>query len=207
VITDFLGDGMDLFDSPAAPSRRQMSSPSTPLALFYVVEPGDAEGDAEDYLDFNVPLIRCNLNRGRYLEFLAPYWDGSRSRLQYLADVRERVEQINTALHWWKSNVRSSARAGQARGLKSWDPDDVLRDAHGRHPASNTYLNAHFDPWSCKLLAFGAVLIGGSRAGDSTPSLLRYCVKERAQFTATDLNGVSLLYVAVLQQRFEQVRA
>jgi hypothetical protein len=39
------------------------------------------------------------------------------------------------------------------------------------------------------------------------PSLLRYCVKERAQLTATDKNGVSLLYVAVLQQRFEQVRA
>ena len=112
MITDFLGDGVDLFDSPAAPSRRRMSSPSTPLALFYVVEPGDTDGDTEDYLDFNVPLIRCNLNRGRYLEFLAPYWDGSSSRLQYLADVRERVEQINTALHWWKSNVRSSARAG-----------------------------------------------------------------------------------------------
>jgi hypothetical protein len=207
VCDHFLGDSVDLFDSPAAPSRRRMSSPSTPLALFYIVEPGDAEGDTEDHLDFNVPLIRCKLNRGRYLEFLAPYWDGSRSRLQYLADVRERVEQINTALHWWKSNVRSSARARQARGLEPWDLDDVLRDAHGRHPASNAYLSAHFDPWSCRLLAFGAVLIGGSRAGDTSPSLLRYCVKERAQLTATDKNGASLLYVAVLQQRFEQVRA
>ena len=175
-----------------------MNSSSTPLSLFYIVE---NEGGATG----GWCLICCDLKRNHRLEFEPPGWQvhqvGTHTDLvqadqlrQCRIDLRKRVEQINLALHWWRGNVRGRRDKNAAT---SAGHDSVRRPS---------YLDKHFDDWSCRLLAFGAVIIGGPRRHDKSWSLLHYCVKKRGQYLAIDRNKLSLLYVAVLQERIEQVR-